>query len=621
MARIPRPAFPTRPRKAIAPLAVALTALAAGGALIGVALAGPSGGDRDPRMPHAERGLRGFDSCAQLADYARRHREALGPYAIDGMPLVEDTARSAAGEASVPGVAEASTTNVQEQGVDEPDLLKSDGAHIFAIAGKRLEAVEAGTGGPAVVDSLILPRGPGDDAHTWGHELLLAADRALVISNADLGRAPWTRTVLTEVDVSDPAAMRAVQTLTVDGGYVSARLNGTTARVVTSTTAGVQPEPMPVARLRDRTERTVTRSRLMPCADVARPGRFSGLEMLSVLTIDLTRGLDPIDTDAVMTGGQIVYGSPQSLYVASERWVDPGDEGVATSQISTAIHRFDITDPAATEYRATGRVPGFMLSQWSMSEHEGLLRVAATTAPPWLAGAGSAESESFVSVLGEHSDRLVEVGRVGDLGRGEQIFAVRFIGETGYVVTFRQVDPLYTLDLSDPADPRAVGELKIPGYSAYLHPVGPGALLGVGQDASGQGSLLGAQLSLFDVSDLTRPARLDRHSLGSNSQTEIEYDHHAFLWWEPAALAVVPVEVYGGPRHDFLGAIAVRVAAPGGIERLRRISHGDDWRAAIRRSLVVGDRLFTYSTRGVMAHDLATLADQGWAEFARGPDA
>ena len=127
-----------------------------------------------------------------------------------------------------------SSTNVQEQGVDEPDLVKSDGTHIFAIAGERLEAVDAA--GPTTVGSLRLPAGPGPGAYSSGHELLLAGDSLLVISNAYLSRAPWTRTVLTEVDVSDPAAMRAVRTMTVDGGYVSARLSGGTIRVVTSTT-------------------------------------------------------------------------------------------------------------------------------------------------------------------------------------------------------------------------------------------------------------------------------------------------------------------------------------------------------------------------------------------------
>ena len=121
------------------------------------------------------------------------------------------------------------------------------------------------------------------------------------------------------------------------------------------------------------------------------------------------------------------------------------------------------------------------------------------------------------------------------LGKGERIFAVRFLGDVGYVVTFRQTDPLYTLDLARPEAPRVVGELKIRGYSAYLHPIGEGLLLGVGQDATAAGGRLGAQVSLFDVSNLARPVRLHQRLLGDGGTSEVEWDHHAFLWWAPAS--------------------------------------------------------------------------------------
>ena len=226
--------------------------------------------------------------------------------------------------------------------------------------------------------------------------------------------------------------------------------------------------------------------------------------MLSVLTIDLANGLPAIDTDAVVAGGEIVYSSPTSLYVATQRWLGAGAPAEAISDVRTQIHRFDVERPRSTSYVATGAVEGFMLNQWSMSEHEGVLRVASTTSPPWTQGGAAGESESFVTTLATAGDRLIEVGQVGGIGRGEQIYAVRFIGDAGYVVTFRQVDPLYTLDLSDPTEPRVAGELKIPGYSAYLHPVGDGLLLGVGQDANADGATTGVQMSLFDVSDPRR---------------------------------------------------------------------------------------------------------------------
>jgi hypothetical protein len=174
----------------------------------------------------------------------------------------------------------------------------------------------------------------------------------------------------------------------------------------------------------------------------------------------------------------------------------------------TQIHRYDARGTSATTYRATGDVPGFVLNQYSMSEHQDRLRVATTREPLWFPDGSATESESRVTVLAEAAGRLTTVGGVGGLGKGERIYAVRFLGDRGYVVTFRQTDPLYTLDLSDPTAPRVRGELKILGYSAYLHPVGEDRLLGVGQDATERGQTTGAQLSLFDVSDAARPRRI-----------------------------------------------------------------------------------------------------------------
>ena len=153
-----------------------------------------------------------------------------------------------------------------------------------------------------------------------------------------------------------------------------------------------------------------------------------------------------------------------------------------------------------------------------------------------------------MTVLETSGAALSQLGRVGGLGKGERIYAVRFVGDKGYVVTFRQVDPLYTLDLSDKRAPKVLGELKILGYSAYLHPVSDDLLLGVGQDATEQGRRLGTQLSLFDVSDLRNPKRLAQSSLGANSSTTAEFDPHAFLFWKPASLAVIPLSVYARSR-------------------------------------------------------------------------
>ena len=259
-----------------------------------------------------------------------------------------------------------------------------------------------------------------------------------------------------------------------------------------------------------------------------RPAVFSGAGVLTVYTVDLDKGLPAVDADAVFTDADTVYASPSSLYVATQRY--------DTQAEYTSIHRFDISDPDRTGYAASGAVPGSLLNQFSLSEDKGVLRAATTV------GWGAA-AESRVTTLSERGGRLVQRGQVGGLGPGERIFAVRFLGDVGYVVTFRQTDPLYTVDLADPDHPRVRGELKIPGYSAYLHPVGDDLLLGVGQEATDDGRVQGLQLSLFDVSDLARPVRLQRAQLGQRfSSSAVEWDHHAFLWWPATKLALLPID-------------------------------------------------------------------------------
>jgi hypothetical protein len=361
------------------------------------------------------------------------------------------------------------------------------------------------------------------------------------------------------------------------------------------------------------------------CRAVRRPVTFSGLGMLTVLTIDLDRGLPAIDSDALMTDAQTVYGSTKSLYIATQRWIDPRTAPDRIPEgVRTAIHRFDASNAERTDYRASGEAPGYLLNQFSLSEFRGVLRVATTQEPVWASGARAQDSESLVTVLDQHGGRLDEVGRVGGLGKGERIYSVRFIDDAGYVVTFRQTDPLYTLDLADPTHPRVRGALELLGYSAYLHSVGSDLILGVGRDATPEGRVGGAQLSLFDVSNLAAPKLLSRHALGSSSSTDAEFDHKAFLFWPPSKLAVLPVQIYGDGQTsrapDFTGAIGFRIGRTAGIGEAGRVVHDRSGTAVpVTRSLVVGARLFTLSDGGVLASDLSTLAPGTWVPFPNPP--
>jgi uncharacterized secreted protein with C-terminal beta-propeller domain len=211
----------------------------------------------------------------------------------------------------------------------------------------------------------------------------------------------------------------------------------------------------------------------------------------------------------------------------------------------------------------------------------------------------------------------VRIGRAGDLGHGERIYAVRFVGDAAYVVTFRQIDPLYVVDLSTPTAPRVRGELKLTGYSAYLHPITDGLLLGVGQEATPEGRTAGSQLSLFDVADPEHPRRIAQRLLGAGNST-VETDPHAFLYWAPTRLAVLPLTSYDQAKgSSATGAVGFHLAAASGITDAGRVSHAgvDGQEAPIDRSLVVDGRLYTLSYAGLGRSALDTLAPAGFVAF------
>lgn len=606
-------------------VAIALTSPAALSAATG-----DSARKQRPRVAKAQ--LQPFRSCAALVRYGRRNvRRGPGMFPPPVGGIVPPTPRMIDSPTTgplpsplAPGAeSDQSQTNVQEQGVDEPDVVKAADGRIFAVAGGQLHAIDAA--GPRLLDSLPLDG--------YAHELLLHGKRLLVMSQEGTGgfgieRAqlqPYQRdqvTLLTELDVSDPANMTVVRVQRVRGLFVSARLTGAIARVVVTNTPRAESEPALRSRLRGWLAHTTVANRLTGhkrtrpatrCRAVRRAQVFSGLDMLTVLTIDMDRGLPEVDSDAVMTGAELVYASPRRLYVATQRFV-PQSAPEEDIQGGTTIHEFDASDSGETTYRASGRVPGFLLNQWAMSERGGVLRVASTQSPTWL-GSSELEGQSFVTTLARREDSLARLGQVGGLGKGERIYSVRFIDDVAYVVTFRQVDPLYTVDLSTPADPRVRGELKIRGYSAYLHPVGRDLLLGVGQDAGERGQLLGTQLSLFDVSDVAAPRRLHQRTVAPGASSDVEYDHHAFLWWAPRNLAVLPVG-YATDQDYFTGALGFSVERSSGIGEVGGATHkAGDYIAPIQRSFVVGGRLFTLSDLGLEENDLADLSEKAWLEL------
>ena len=279
-------------------------ALAVLGAVVVVALGGERSGGRAEAAGRAP-GLHAFGSCDRLRSYLSRHRAAFKPTGVEAMPGVvgEDDAAGSPAEAA-PAPAPGSPTNVQEAGVDEPDIVKTAGEAILTVDGLRLRAVDSNGGSPVLLDSIELPGGPGQDSSA-DYQLLAAGDRLLAIGTSygyptaiegdvgvavpDVGVYGEPRTVVAEVDVSDPASMRVIESMTVDGSYVSARLTGSTVRLATSSypTSPVAGRRngralLPDVRVRDHATGERTHSKLVGCRAVDRPSRFAGTGMLTV---------------------------------------------------------------------------------------------------------------------------------------------------------------------------------------------------------------------------------------------------------------------------------------------------------------------------------------------------
>ena len=626
----------------------------------------PAGTTPRPRVIKAQGALVQFDACDEFLDHVISHAlDLVGPYGLGNEPIwffEGDTAARVREEAAAPATGgEAgdgfSSTNVQVAGVDEPDIVKTDGDRIVLLAEGQLivvdvtgeEPVEVGRLGVhnLSVQSLFIT---GDKAllfgSIWGHgPIPLAEDRI-----APIPGSPSIQIV--EVDISEDPEI--VRTMSIDGSFISGRMVGDSVRLVLSsgpvgfewsypTGSGLRAERkatqenrqivrnstaenwIPYFIVTDAEGDIVDEGTLFPCDRAAHPEEFSGIDMLSVVTIDLSAGLDVVDSMGVLARGDTVYSSPDNLYVATQnwqswRWMETGETSDRPDGPTTEIHKFDISDPVSTTYVASGAVDGFLLNQFAMDEHDGVLRVASTTTPNWWGS--DTDSESRVTMLRQTGDTLATVGMVDGLGVTEQIYAVRFLGDLAYVVTFRQTDPLYTLDLSDPTSPNVVGELKIPGYSAYLHPVGEGLVMGVGQDATEDGRIKGTQVSIFDVSDLADPVRLDTYTLSEGTSSQVEYDHHAFLYWD--GLAMIPVQQYWWEDNKdqvFMGAVGLRVSANGDLTEISKVVHpgGEkntwDWRAQIVRSMVIDGSVYTVSSKGIMKSALDDLDTEAWLDF------
>ncbi|HLI53907.1 MAG TPA: beta-propeller domain-containing protein, partial [Acidimicrobiales bacterium] len=590
----------------------------------------------------------------------------VGAPAVAGVAATPESAA-----ASVPAAVPYSTTNDQEAGVDEPDLAKTDGRLLVAIRhqppGVEVASVASeGQGGPRL-DS-FLPLQSAD-------ELFLTGSYVVVLGYAS--GTPQPETTVTVVSVADPNRPVVVRSFMLPGEEAAARLIAGRVVVVVSS----QPElpfvypagagQAAVATASRTNRRLVERSSLaewipqvrswpsgtawpVDCSAILHPDAAAGLGTVSVVSIDPSSD-QPGSQLTIVGDPSAVYASTTSLYVATTSWpAQPYGEGAAT----TDVHEFDLSDPAAPRYVGSGSVPGSLIGQYAMSEYDGDLRVATTvgsaTPPPGEGTAPAQLSDNRVTVLAPRGGALVTIGSLGGLGDGERIYGVRFDGPLGYVVTFEQTDPLYVVDLSDPAHPALEASLPLTGFSSFLQLLNPTWLLGVGQGVDSELRQTGLQLEVFDVADPARPSLASTVSLPGAS-SPAENDPHALLWWPADSLVAMPVDSPAGPsvyvwrlgsggRLEQVATISqpatppscpcasgeppcpcvsaggascscAAIASPAGVAPAVAVG---PYYGAAERILVVGDALYTVSDAGIMATDMTNWREAAWLAYSGG---
>jgi len=533
--------------------------------------------ERLPIIPQGPGTLVRVGGCADLLDwYVDNTVDQVTPWGWNGGPYYArsslDLLASApsAEAADRPGEQSSSETgtNVQEYGVDEPDVVKTNGELLVRIDGDDLTTYDVSGAKVVKLSTIDLP-GTADDSA----ELLLIGDEVVVLSQeAQRWDQQTMRTTVRRVDLSNPEEPELLDDeQSYDAALISARQYGDTVRLVLSTGLPaldfVQPNEKRSEREALKQNQDIVRDSeiedwlpsvredggdselAVGCDSMSRPEDFAGGGSVVVVGYDAA---SPSERSSlgVATSSSIVYSSSDRLYLATgPMWSTCCvimDGGPWSGRIApdfqeddgtTALHAFELDGTDAT-YIGSGEVEGAVRDRWSMDAVDGTLRVAV--------GATS-QTGNFNSVvtLQEEDGALQEIGRLDRLGVNEQIKSVRWFDDLAFVVTFRQTDPLYAIDLSDPAKPRKLAELKIPGFSEYLHPIGDDLMIGIGQDATMTGMTRGGQAAVFDISDLTDLRRVDTHGYGRNRQTLAGSDPRQFTWLPDRRTALTVVSEWG----------------------------------------------------------------------------
>ncbi|EWG10169.1 beta-propeller domain-containing protein [Cytobacillus firmus] len=524
-----------------------------------------------------------------------------------------------------------SGTNVQVSGIDEADLIKTDGTHIYKISENKVQIIKAVPADKMELESQLTFNG-----NFSPYQLFIEGSQLIILGHSykdvpeHIGKAsaekkigPAFQSAKTIVyNIENKQKPKKIREADIEGSLLSSRLMDGKVYLITS----YHPEYWILeknenADLRPRYYDTAE-SKEQQIVDYNEIKYFPGSQnanYINIAVLDLNAGGKPLAVTSYLGSGNEFYMSKNNLYLAATQY---NNEIIADRQMphpDTSIFKFNIKD-GKVEFQASAEIKGTVLNQFSMDEYNGNFRVVATKGEAW---DERTPSSNNLYILDKN---LKQIGQLEDLAKGERIYSARFMNDRIYMVTFKETDPLFVIDGSNPEKPYVLGELKIPGFSNYLHPLDENHLIGFGHDTKinggkGAGSQPvittdGVKISLFDVSDTSNPVEKDTEIIGGRgTYSPLNYDHKALLIDKKKNLYGFPISIYQNKEgsqfestFDFQGALVYKITVQNGIELQSEITHQteeaiyEEWEDAIERLIYIGDYIYSISPQKVDAY-------------------
>ncbi|MCX8181888.1 MAG: beta-propeller domain-containing protein [Candidatus Methanomethyliaceae archaeon] len=491
-----------------------------------------------------------------------------------------------------------STTNIQVAGVDEADIVKSDGRHIYISSGDTVYIVRAYPPEGSKVLSKIKIDG------AYQPQIYIRGDRLVVIGSAQavifakVYPPPAPTSFVKICDISDRSSPVLVRELKINGSVSGSRMIGEYVYIVSNKWPYTYDYEIKEMRVELPSYTCDSLSKEVLPEEIyyidSEEGQYSFITVISINVAD--ESVPPSDETFLAGASSCMYVSRDNMYLVAHRYrpivITYNLKSITEWREETIVYRLSLKNGKIT-VDGSGSVPGHVLNQYSMDEYGGYFRIATTK---WT----SLGSENGIYVM---NMKMQTVGSVENIAPGERIYAARFMGDWCYLVTFRQVDPFFVIDLSDPNSPTVLGYLKIPGYSSYLHPFDEDHIIGIGKEGNN------VKLSLFDVSNVKAPKEVAKFGMEFlYSDSEVLYDPKAFLFCPGKQLLSIPISWSEGKSvlRYFRGACVFNLTVDGGFVLRGIILHQND-QEGVRRILYVDDVLYTFSRSQVCMSNLTTL--------------